>query len=224
MRFSAVLELRALKRILRSGRYSCPREGKRARVKRRSISGDVARASAAIRGDVMPTLLRPAMRRPVIRLSTATLLLAAAASSSQAATTTSTFTVQMTVTSSCVINSASTLNFGSQGVLTANVDNTSTLQVQCTNTTPYNIGLDAGTGSGATVAARKMSNGSATVTYSLYSDIGRTTVWGNTVGTNTVSGTGNGASQAYTVYGRVPAQTTPAANTYTDTITVTVTY
>ena len=66
-------------------------------------------------------------------------------SSTQAATTTSTFTVQMTVTSSCVINSASTLNFGNQGVLVANVDNTSTLQVQCTNTTPYNIGLDAGT-------------------------------------------------------------------------------
>ena len=130
----------------------------------------------------------------------------------------------MTVTSSCVINSASTLNFGSQGVLIANVDNSSTLQVQCTNTTPYNIGLDAGTGSGATVAARKMSNGGATVTYSLYSDASRTVVWGNTVGTDTVAGTGNGASQSYPVYGRVPVQTTPAAATYTDTITVTVTY
>ena len=145
-------------------------------------------------------------------------------SSTQAATTTSTFTVQMKVTSSCVINSASTLNFGNQGVLVANVDNTSTLQVQCTNTTPYNIGLDAGTGTGATVAARKMTNGANTITYSLYSDSGRSTVWGNTVGTNTVSATGNGASQTYTVYGRVPSQTTPAAATYTDTITVTVTY
>ena len=105
--------------------------------------------------------------------------------------TTSTFTVQVTVTSSCVINSASTLNFGSQGVLTAAVDNTSTVQVQCTNTTPYNIGLDAGAGSGATVAARKMTNGSATVTYSLYTDAGRTTVWGNTIGTDTVAATGN---------------------------------
>src|SRR6516164_6456066 len=103
----------------------------------------------------------------------------------------------MTLTSSCVINSASTLNFGSQGVLTANVDNTSTLQVQCTNTTPYNIGLDAGTGSGATMAARKMTSGGATVTYSLYSDSGRSTVWGNTVGTDTVPGTGNGASQSF---------------------------
>jgi spore coat protein U-like protein len=146
------------------------------------------------------------------------------ANPASAATTTSTFAVQMTVTSSCVINSASTLNFGNQGVLVANVDNSSALQVQCTNTTPYNIGMDAGTGTGATVAVRKMTSGSNTINYSLYSDSGRATVWGNTVGTNTVSGTGNGASQSYTVYGRVPPQTTPAAATYTDTITVTVTY
>jgi spore coat protein U-like protein len=141
-----------------------------------------------------------------------------------ATTTTSTFTVQMTITSSCAINSASTLNFGSSGVISANVDQTSTIQVQCTNTTPYTIGLNAGTGTGATVAARKMTNGGNTITYSLYSDSGRTTVWGNTVGTDTVSATGSGAAQSYTVYGRVPAQTTPAPATYSDTITVTVTY
>lgn len=141
-----------------------------------------------------------------------------------AATTTSTFTVQVAITASCTINSAATLNFGTQGVLIANVDQTSTLQVQCTNTTPYNIGLNAGTGSGATVAVRKLTSGSNTVNYSLYSDSGRATVWGNTVGTDTVAGTGNGAAQSYTVYGRITAQTTPAPGTYTDTITVTVTY
>ena len=142
---------------------------------------------------------------------------------SRAATATATFKVQITLTASCVINSASTLNFGSQGVLVANVDNTSTLAVQCTSTTPYNIGLDAGQGPGATIAARKMTHGANAVTYSLYSDTNRTVVWGNTVGTM-VAGTGNGASQSYTVYGRVPPQTTPAAALYSDTITVTVTY
>jgi hypothetical protein len=106
----------------------------------------------------------------------------------------------------------------------ANVDQSSTVQVQCTNTTPYNIGLNAGTGAGATVAVRKMTSGGATINYSLYTDNGRTTVWGNTVGTDTVSATSSGASQSYTVFGRVPAQTTPAPATYTDTITVTVTY
>ena len=141
-----------------------------------------------------------------------------------ASTTSTTFTSQITLAATCVINSASTLNFGNQGILAANVDQTSTIQVACTNTTPYNIGLDAGTGSGATVATRKMTSGGATVSYSLYSDSAHTTVWGTTIGTDTVAATGNGTGQNYTVYGRVPPQTTPAPGTYTDTITVTVTY
>lgn len=146
------------------------------------------------------------------------------AGTSYAASTTSTFAVQVAITATCTINSASTLNFGTQGVLGTNVDQTSTLQVTCTNTTPYNIGLDAGTGSGATVATRKLTSGGATVNYSLYSDSGRTTVWGTTIATDTVAGTGNGAAQSYTVYGRIPTQTTPAPGNYADTITVTVTY
>ena len=146
------------------------------------------------------------------------------AGSSYAATSTSTMTVQMTITATCTVNSASTLNFGTQGILATNVDQTSTIQVTCTNTTPYNIGLDAGTGSGATVAARKMTSGANTVNYTLYSNSTRTTLWGNTVGTDTVAATGNGAAQSYTVYGRVPPQAAPAPGTYTDTITVTVTY
>jgi spore coat protein U-like protein len=148
----------------------------------------------------------------------------ASGGASATTTTTSSFSVTMTLNPSCTIVSTATLNFGSQGVLTANVDQITTLQVQCTNTTPYNIGLDAGTGTGATVTTRKLTSGANTVNYSLYSDSGHSTVWGNTVGTNTVSATGSGASQTYTIYGRVPPQTTPAPATYTDTITVTVTY
>jgi spore coat protein U domain-containing protein, fimbrial subunit CupE1/2/3/6 len=143
------------------------------------------------------------------------------------ATTTTPFTVQMTITASCVINSATTLNFGSsQGVITSAVNATSTIQVQCTNTTPYNIGLNAGTATAplATVTTRRMTNAGNTISYSLYSNSAMTTNWGNTVGTDTVAATGNGAAQSYTVYGQVPAQTTPAPATYTDTITVTVTY
>ena len=141
-----------------------------------------------------------------------------------AATATSSFTVSITIAATCTVNSASTLNFGNQGILSTNVDQTSTIQVTCTNTTPYNIGLDAGTGSGATVTTRKLTSGGATVNYTLYSNSGRTTVWGNTVGTDTVTGTGNGSGQNFTVYGRVPPQTTPAPGSYSDTITVTVTY
>jgi spore coat protein U-like protein len=134
-----------------------------------------------------------------------------------------TFTAQVTVNSSCIINSATTMDFGAIGVLTANQDSTSTISVQCTNSTPYDIGLNEGTGSGATIATRKMTSGSNTINYSLYTDTARTSVWGNTAGTMH-HGTGNGAAQPYTVFGRVPVQAMPAPGAYTDTITVTVTY
>jgi spore coat protein U-like protein len=140
-----------------------------------------------------------------------------------AASITTTFNVTLTVTASCTV-SATDLPFGSTGTIAADIDNTSSVTVMCTNTTPYNVGLDAGTGSGATVAVRKMTAGGATVNYSLYQNAARTTVWGNTIGTDTVTGTGSGSAQVVTVYGRVPAQTTPAPGSYTDIITTTVTY
>jgi spore coat protein U-like protein len=144
-------------------------------------------------------------------------------SDARAATATGSFNVQVTIAATCVVTSATALNFGTQGVLATNVDQTSTINVTCTNTTPYNVGLDKGL-NGSSVTTRQMKAGSALINYSLFSDSGRTTNWRNTVGTDTVAATGNGSAQPLTVYGRIPAQTSPAAASYSDTITVTVTY
>jgi spore coat protein U-like protein len=145
-------------------------------------------------------------------------------SAEAATTTTTTFQVSVTLTATCTINSAGALNFGpSVGILNANVDQSSAIQVTCSNSTPYTIGLDAGQGSGATVATRKLTGGSVTINYTLYSDSSHSVVWGNGP-SDLVSGTGNGTSQSYTVFGRIPTQTTPAPGTYVDTITVTVSY
>src|SRR6266705_1567598 len=86
-------------------------------------------------------------------------------------TTTTTFQTRVTIEATCVIGGATTLNFGSQGVLTADVNQTSTIQVQCTNTTAFNIGLDKGT-NGSSVTSRLMKGGPSneTIQYSLYSD------------------------------------------------------
>jgi spore coat protein U-like protein len=134
------------------------------------------------------------------------------------------FTVSATVLKKCTVT-ASTLNFGSSvGLLASAVPATTTLGVQCSNGTPYNVGLDAGLNGGGNINARKMVLGANSVAYQLYQNSGRTIVWGNTIGANTVPGTGTGNSQSLTVYGNVPAQTTPPAGSYNDTITVTVTY
>lgn len=142
-----------------------------------------------------------------------------------AATATGNMNVRITIQAECKVVTATDLDFGTRGVIDANIDQTSTLTVQCTNSTPYTVGLSAGGGAGATVAVRRMTGpASATVNYALYRDAARTQVWGVTAGTDVVSGTGNGSAQNLTVYGRVPPQTTPAAGVYSDVVAITVTY
>lgn len=127
------------------------------------------------------------------------------------------------VTAQCTV-SAATLDFGTVGLLAGAVPGTSTISVQCASGTPYDVGLDAGLNGGGNINARRMVLGANSIAYQLYRDPGRTLVWGNTVDTDTVAGTGNGNAQSLAVYGSVPTQPTPPAGTYNDTITVTVTY
>ncbi|HKI74097.1 MAG TPA: spore coat U domain-containing protein [Pseudomonadales bacterium] len=137
---------------------------------------------------------------------------------------TDTFQVTANVNAACTV-SANDLAFGVYDPFSATpTDATSTMDVLCTNTTDYDVGLDAGTGTGATVASRKMSSGANLLNYSLYQDSGRATVWGETVGTDTVSGTGIGTSQSLTVYGRLFALQNAVPGAYSDTVTVTVTF
>lgn len=142
-----------------------------------------------------------------------------------AATASTTFAVNATVVPACLV-SANPLVFGNydptQGT---NLDVTTTLLVTCTVGTSFRVGLSAGGGIGATVTSRKMTNGANTLGYALFQDSLRTTNWGNTPGTDTPAATvAPATASTLTVYGRVAAgQNVPAA-TYTDTITVTVTY
>jgi len=153
-----------------------------------------------------------------------------ATGSASAATTTTTFPVTATVATNCLV-SASALAFGTYTQGNGNVNQTSTVSVNCSLGTTFNVGLNAGATPAATVTTRKMLNGANQLAYTLFSDTGRTTNWGNTVGTDTVARTGNGFGVgnvvALTVYGQVPDnaanQVLPAGN-YTDTVTVTVTF
>jgi spore coat protein U-like protein len=137
------------------------------------------------------------------------------------------FTVSVTVLASCSI-SAGNMNFGSVSTLTAPIPGTAALSVTCTNTTPYTVSLGPGSGAGATTTNRSMTGTGGNVAYGLYQNAAHSVNWGNTpppaANADTVSGVGTGAAQALTVYGLVPAQTTPPAGTYSDTVIVTVTY
>jgi spore coat protein U-like protein len=143
------------------------------------------------------------------------------------------FTVNATVIANCNISTISGLTFATSSALTSNVDTTGSISAQCTNTTPYSIGLD--NGANATGSQRRMFSAAkgGYISYNLYTDAARTSAWTASTSASSCTsgggtcalGTGTGATQpAVTVYGRVPAQTTPATGTYTDSVVVTVTF
>jgi spore coat protein U domain-containing protein, fimbrial subunit CupE1/2/3/6 len=162
-----------------------------------------------------------------------TFLLAASAfmpcaGSAYSATATDDFTVSITIVATCAITATNPLNFGnSVGLLSSNIDVNTIFSVQCTNGTPYDIELNAGNNAGTALdtTTRRMENGGEYVSYNLYQNAGRTIQWGTVLEGNEVTGaTGDGNAQSYTVYGRVPAQATPAPGFYDDVIQIDVQY
>ncbi|MGN7916040.1 Csu type fimbrial protein [Lysobacter sp. 22409] len=135
------------------------------------------------------------------------------------------FTVNGSVPDSCTLTPKPVPNmaFGNvPGPITSNLDQTTSIGLVCSGRTAWQIGLNNGLyASGAT---RRMRNGAGQfVVYELYRNSPRTLRWGNTLGSDTLTGTGTGAAQSLPVYGRVGAQA-PSIGSYSDTITVTVTY
>jgi spore coat protein U-like protein len=141
---------------------------------------------------------------------------------SSTGTVTTTFSVQATVQATCLI-SAGALSFGTYTGL--QIDVASTLTITCTSTTTYNVGLNAGTATGATVTTRKMTGPvSAKLNYAMFRDSAHTLNWGNTVGTDTLSSTGTGSALLSSVFGQLAAGQVVTVGAYSDTIIVTVTY
>lgn len=111
------------------------------------------------------------------------------------------------------------------GTYTGAVSTTGTTSgtVTCPRNFQYAIGLTAGTGSGATVALRKLTGpGSATLNYRIFQDSARTTNWGNTINVDTRPGTGTGSAQTISIYPQIPANQFVRPGTYNDTITASI--
>ena len=134
------------------------------------------------------------------------------------------FTASATVEASCNPSfSVQNISFGTQGILSSNIDTTAIIAPQCTNTTPYQIGLD--NGQNATGNTRRMHNGAGKyVSYELYRDAARSQRWGDTLNSDTLADIGTGSAQAQSVYARTAPQITPPQGTYSDTVTVTIYY
>lgn len=117
--------------------------------------------------------------------------------------------------------SSQSVAFGSYDTLNSSaLDGVGSISVTCDATASFTISLSTGAG---TYSARKMVSGTDALTYNLYSDSSRLLVWGDGSGSTTTV-TAVAASGTFTVYGRIPARQNVPAASYSDTITVTVSY
>jgi spore coat protein U-like protein len=120
----------------------------------------------------------------------------------------------------CSVSSASVL-FGSYDSLDpAPTNGVGSLHVACDAATNFVVALGPGGGS---IQARRMTSGAYSLSYNLYTDASRFTLWGDGT-TAGVTVSGSGTSVDIPVYGRIPARQNVAAGAYSDVVTVTLTF
>lgn len=124
------------------------------------------------------------------------------------------------VQAGCALNVVG-LNFGEYDIFnTQDIHISTSIAVTCDAASSFEVSLSAGSGS---FASRTLVRDAHQLAYNLYVDPAHITVWGDgSPGTMTVSGTGT--SSDFTVYGRIPARQNASVGSYSDTITVTITF
>jgi spore coat protein U-like protein len=149
-----------------------------------------------------------------------------------AGNTSGTLNVTLSVSNSCAVASGGAVAFGaydpavvnsSTGV---NLTQTGNFQMTCTNGATATVLMDQGKnpGSSSTLAVpvRQMSDGASHVLgYQLYTSSARNTIWDGATG---ISETGTGAAQTIQVFGTIPKGQSVPANSYSDQITITLSY
>lgn len=145
---------------------------------------------------------------------------------SSAESITTTFNVSANVLDTCSTVTATSLGFGDYDPLSGqDKDATSTIDVTCSNGTAFVVKLNGGVNGNISDRKLKEDAGDEELSYGLFTDASRSTVWGDGAVGQLVSGTGTGSAIQETVYGRISGgQNDKATGSYSDTITVTVDY
>ena len=131
--------------------------------------------------------------------------------------------VSAAVIANCSVSTFA-LGFGNYDPLSAtNLDAQTTVNVYCTKGATGTVSL--GLGANASGAVRRMTDGTNFMTYEVYKDAGRTTIW-NGVNTNSAVSTSKSTALngGFIAYGRVPAGQDLPVGTFNDTLQATVNF
>lgn len=128
---------------------------------------------------------------------------------------------------SCTIKLSGGFVFGNYDPYNSSPTNTTAsnlIAVSCNGNGTATI--DLSTGGNGSYFPRTMANGTNTLTYNLYTTASLTSVWGDSTGgtvDQSLAYHGN-TSALYSVYGQIPALQNVNPGSYTDTITITVSF
>lgn len=143
-----------------------------------------------------------------------------------AQTATANLGVSATVAKNCSITT-SAVAFGSYDPVvthaTSPLDGTGSVVVTCTKGAGTRI--DLGLGGNAQGQNRRMAGGGDFLTYELYQETGRTTVWGSGASAGmTIPVAPSRAARTFTVFGRIAAGQDVSAASYNDTVVATINF
>jgi len=143
------------------------------------------------------------------------------------AQTTATLNVTANVAARCTITAA-TLAFGAYDPIVANLtaalDGTTTFTVTCTQG-GANVFVGASLGVNALGSVRRLKSGTADfLTYELYREPGRTTIWGTTQAAGLAVVPDGTTPVTMSVYGRIAGAQDSPVGTYSDTVVMTVNF
>jgi spore coat protein U-like protein len=126
---------------------------------------------------------------------------------------------------SCTISTTS-VNFGNYNVFTGSAtDSTGTITIDC-NGSAHDIFVTLSKGASSSYSPRTMLKGSEALSYNLYRDAARSSIWGDgTGGTSTYTNANppNGPLNV-SIYGRVPAGQDVSAGAYSDTVSAVINF
>ena len=135
------------------------------------------------------------------------------------------FTALPALGASCTISTTG-VSFGTYDVFaTSPLDSTGSVTYRCSGNASITVTLDKG--SAATFNPRRMLKGSEALTYNLYLDAARTTIWGDGTGGTQVHSNPNAPNNqnvTVTIYGRTPASQDVSAGSYSNIITATINF
>ena len=169
-------------------------------------------------------------RQTTLKALTTALAIAAVAHSTtvllSAASATASMPVSATVANNCTITT-NPVAFGSYDPIvaqaSADLDATGAVVIACTKGAVTTLGLD--TGANVSAGARRLASSGNFLTYELYQDSSRSTVWGNSGAALFNSGTSPSKdARTFPVYGRVTGGQDVTAGSYTDTVVATVNF